>query len=178
MIINTKLWPWNFKVLQFEMTQMPKMGHYLNWSHWQMLCLVRFWSDGALFCRAQNLVHQTSSIKLYLLSHFILDQSRGAKQPASSLVGFTPQTMQISMNSHLWKRVNRQARRFMFMQECRLAILVYRGLKSVPKWVTTILLITHENGESGCCEAWLFCGPCYFNRDLQWNVFIRAEAAA
>lgn len=41
-----------------------------------------------------------------------------------------------------------------------------------------ILLITHENGESGCCEDWLFCGPCYFNRDLQWNVFIRAEAAA
>lgn len=40
-----------------------------------------------------------------------------------------------------------------------------------------ILLITHENGESGC-EDWLFCGPCYFNRDLQWNVFIRAEAAA
>lgn len=34
-----------------------------------------------------------------------------------------------------------------------------------------ILLITHENGESGCCEDWLFCGPCYFNRDLQWNVF-------
>lgn len=35
----------------------------------------------------------------------------------------------------------------------------------------TILLITHENGENGCCEDWLFCGPCYFNRDLQWNVF-------
>lgn len=34
-----------------------------------------------------------------------------------------------------------------------------------------ILLITHENRESGCCEDWLFCGPCYFNRDLQWNVF-------
>lgn len=34
-----------------------------------------------------------------------------------------------------------------------------------------ILLINHENGESGCCEDWLFCGPCYFNRDLQWNVF-------
>lgn len=66
----------------------------------------------------------------------------------------------------------------MFMQECRLAILVHRGVKAVPKWVTTILLITHENGESGCCEARLFCGPCYFNRDLQWNVFIRAEAAA
>lgn len=34
-----------------------------------------------------------------------------------------------------------------------------------------ILLITHENEESGCCEDWLFCGPCYFSRDLQWNVF-------
>lgn len=85
--------------------------------------------------------------------------------------------MQTSMNSHLWKRVNQQARRSMFMQECRLAILADGGVKFEAKWVTTILLITHENGESGCCEEWLFCGPCYFNRDLQWNVFIRAEAA-
>lgn len=79
---------------------------------------------------------------------------------------------------HICGRVNQQAQRSMFMQECRLAILVHRGVKSEPHWATTILLITHENGESGCCEAWLFCGPCYFNRDLQWNVFIRAEAAA
>lgn len=40
-----------------------------------------------------------------------------------------------------------------------------------------VLLITHENGDSGRCEDWLFCSPCYFNRDLQWNVFIHAEAA-
>lgn len=40
----------------------------------------------------------------------------------------------------------------MFMQECRLAILVDGGVKFEAKWVTTILLITHENGESGCCE--------------------------
>lgn len=33
-----------------------------------------------------------------------------------------------------------------------------------------ILLITHENGASGCCEDWLFRSPCYFNRDRQWNV--------
>lgn len=43
--------------------------------------------------------------------------------------------------------------------------------------IVPILLITHENGASGCCEDWLFCSPCYFNRDLQWNVFIPTEAA-
>lgn len=107
-------------------------------------------------------------MELHLLSHFLLDPSEG----------FAPHAMQISRNSHRWKRVNQQAGRSMFMQECGLAIPVYRGVKSEPKWVTTILLITHENGESGCCEDRLFRGPCYFNRDLQWNVFIRAEAAA
>lgn len=49
MTINTQLWPCNFKMLQSETAQMPKMGHHPNWSHWQMFCLVHFWSDGALF---------------------------------------------------------------------------------------------------------------------------------
>lgn len=42
-----------------------------------------------------------------------------------------------------------------------------------PRWtgLLSILLITHENRPSGCWEDWLFCGPCYFSRDLQWNVF-------
>lgn len=42
-----------------------------------------------------------------------------------------------------------------------------------PRWtgLLSILLITHGNGPSGCWEDWLFCGPCYFSRDLQWNVF-------
>lgn len=65
------------------------------------------------------------------------------------------------------------------MQECRLTILVnWRREVWGKVGYYPILLITHENGESGCCEDWLFCGPCYFNRDLQWNVFIHTEATA
>lgn len=60
----------------------------------------------------------------------------------------------------------------MFMQECRLTSAV-NGRREVGGEVGYYpsCSLPMRMGRAGAVKTDCFAGPCYFNRDLQWNVF-------